>query len=159
MAAPPDLTNRLMALGRLDLRPQHETPALWRVALASGLAIVLSLGADAALVALGTHVFASTRGYVHFRFSDYAKLTIIGILGAGAAWPVVARVSSAPRWLYLRLAVLVTIVLWAPDVYIWHAGQPARAVAVLMCMHLAIALITYNVMVRLAPVRARSSRD
>ena len=128
------------------------------LAVAIVLAIVVSLGADAALVALGTHVFTSTRGYVHFRFSDYAKLTVIGILGAGAAWPVLARLSSAPRWLYLRLAVLVTIVLLTPDLYIWHAGQPARAVAVLMCMHVAIGLITYNLMVRLAPVRARSGR-
>jgi len=36
-------------------------------------------------------------------------------------------------------------------------GQPAKAVAVLMCMHVAIALVTYNALVRLAPVRARSS--
>jgi hypothetical protein len=46
-------------------------------------------------------------------------------------------------------------VLLLPDVYILHQGQPARAVAVLMVMHLAIALITYNLLVHLAPVRRR----
>ncbi len=77
------------------------------------------------------------------------------MLIAGVAWPVVARCSSAPRWLFFRLAVVVTLVLFLPDVYIWHQGQPAQAVAVLMSMHVAIALITYNLLVRLAPVRAQ----
>ena len=48
---------------------------------------MLSLAADAALVALGTTVFPATNGYVHFQFADYAKLTVIGVLIAGAAWP------------------------------------------------------------------------
>ena len=60
---------------------------------------------------------------------------------ACAAWPVVTRVSSAPRWLFFRLAILVTLVLWLPDLYILDLGQPARAVAVLIVMHLAIARV------------------
>lgn len=51
------------------------------------------------------------------------------------------------------MAVLVTIVLWLPDVYILIKGQPAKAVAALFVMHLTIALVTYNALVRLAPVR------
>ena len=56
--------------------------------------------------------------------------------------------------LFIILAILVTLVLWLPDIYIWHQGQPAKAVLVLMAMHLAIALVTYNLLVHLAPVRA-----
>jgi hypothetical protein len=48
--------------------------------------------------------------------------------------------------------VLVTLVLWLPDLYILVKGQPPKAVAVLMVMHLAIALVTYNSLVRIAPV-------
>ena len=70
------------------------------------------------------------------------------------AWPIVTRISSAPRWLFFRLAILVTLVLWLPDLYILHQGQPAKAVAVLMVMHLAIAVVTYNLLVRVA-VRQR----
>jgi len=124
------------------------------VALATVLSVALSLAADAALVAIGTRVFPSTKGYAHFEFHDYAKLTVIGVLIACAAWPIVARISSAPRWLFFRLAILVTLVLLLPDLYIWHRGQPAKAVLVLMTMHLAIALVTYNLLVHLAPVRA-----
>jgi hypothetical protein len=70
----------------------------------------------------------------------------------------VTRISSAPRWLFFRLAIVVTLVLFLPDLYILKQGQPARAVAVLMCMHLAIALVTYNALVHLAPVRARREK-
>jgi hypothetical protein len=158
MAAPPDVTERVMALAHLDLRPAHRTPAPWRLVLALVLAIGLSLAADAALVAIGIRLFPSTRGYTHFRFSDYARLTVVGIIIAAAAWPVVTRFSSAPRWLYLWLAVAVSAVLLLPDLYIWHQGQPIHAVAVLMCMHVAIGVLTYLSMVLVAPVRARSAQ-
>ena len=72
---------------------------------------------------------------------------------ASGAWPVVTRISRAPRWLFFRLAIAVTLVLLLPDVYIWQQGQPAQAVAVLMVMHVVIALITYNLLVTLAPIR------
>ena len=71
----------------------------------------------------------------------------------GVAEPVVTRVSSAPRWLFFRLAILVTLLLWLPDLYILDLGQPGRAVAVLMVMHLAIALVTCNVLVHIAKVK------
>ena len=87
------------------------------------MAIAGSLVADALLVVIGERVFPSTKGYVHFQFADYAKLTIIGIVIAGVAWPIVTRVSSAPRWLYSRLAVLVTLVLLLPDVWLLHQHQ------------------------------------
>jgi hypothetical protein len=123
------------------------------VVVAAVASIVGSLAADAALVAIGTAVFPSTKGYVHFQFSDYAKLTVIGVVIAAAGWPIITRISSAPRWLYFRLAILVTIVLLAPDAWIYLNGAPAKAVAVLVTMHLAIAVVTYNCMVRIAPVR------
>ncbi len=90
---------------------------------------------------------------MHFRFSDYGKLTVIGVIIACVGWPIVTRVTSQPRWLFFRLAILVTLFLWLPDLYILYRGQPADAVAVLMVMHLAIAVVTYNLLVRLAPVR------
>jgi hypothetical protein len=123
---------------------------------------VVSLGgsllADALLVMLCTAVYPSTKGYVHFQFHDYAKLTIVGVIIACVAWPIVARISSAPRWLFFRLAIVVTLVLLLPDLYILGTGQPAKAVGALVGMHLAIALVTYNALVRLAPVRPRDGR-
>jgi hypothetical protein len=144
-----------MAALRLDFTPSGTQPGAARLVLATLVSIGGSLAADAALVAIGTRVFPSTKGYVHFQFHDYARLTIIGVVIACVAWPVVCRVSSAPRWLFFRLAILVTVVLLLPDLYILHQGQPARAVCVLMLMHLAIGLITYNALVHVAPARRR----
>ena len=45
-----------------------------------------------------------------------------------------ADFGSAPRWLFFRLAVLVALVLWLPDLYLEDLGQPGRAVRVLSVM-------------------------
>jgi hypothetical protein len=143
--------NRALSAVRVDFAPAAPHPSVLRVVGATVLAIGGSLAADALLVVLGERVFPSTKGYVHFQFADYAKLTIPGVVVACVAWPIVSRISSTPRWLYARLAVLVTIVLLLPDVWLLHQGQSAQAVAVLMTMHIAIALVTYFAMTRLAP--------
>jgi hypothetical protein len=153
------LTTRLLAWLRIELdsTPSYRQPKYSKVVLAAVLSIVGSLVADALLVAIGTHAFPSTMGYSHFQFHDYATLTIIGIVIGCAAWPVVVRISTAPRWLFFRSAILVTAVLLLPDLFIWHQGQPFKAVAFLMLMHLAIGVITYNLLVRLAPTHRRRS--
>ena len=155
--SPDSILDRSLDLVKVDFAPTHRQPSWIRVVVATVVALVGSLAVDAALVAIGEAAFPSTKGYVHFRFSDYSKLTIIGVIIACVAWPIVTRISSAPRWLFFRLAIVVTLVLFLPDLYILKQGQPAKAVAVLMCMHLAIALVTYNALVHLAPVRARRS--
>ncbi|MGB7050028.1 MAG: DUF6069 family protein [Acidimicrobiales bacterium] len=144
--------DRSLDLLKVDFDPRHRQPSPVRVLLASVLSLVGSLAVDAILVAIGTHLFPSTKGYVHFRFSDYARLTIIGVIVACVAWPIVTRISSAPRWLFFRLAILVTLVLFLPDLYILDNGSSGQAVAVLMSMHVAIALVTYNSLVRVAPI-------
>jgi Family of unknown function (DUF6069) len=146
---------RLLEVVKIDFAPEHRQPPLGLVLVATIVAIAGSLGVDAVLVAIGTRVFPSTVGYVHFRFSDYAKLTVIGVIIACIAWPIVTRISSDPRWVFLRMAIAVTLVLLLPDLYILAKGQPVRAVVVLMVMHLAIGFVTYNALVHLAPVRGR----
>ena len=146
------------ALVHVDFAPQHRQPSAGRVLLATVASIAGALLADALLVAIGEAVFPGTKGFPHFQFSDYGKLTVAGVIIACAAWPIVTRISSTPRWLFFRLAILVTLVLLLPDLYILYRGESAQGVAVLMCMHLAIALVTYNLLVRVAPVR-QQDRD
>jgi len=144
---------RAMSVARIDLAPGHRPPSVGGWVVATVASLEGSLLAAFTLVALGESVFPLTNGYSHFQFGDYAKLTVIGVLIACVAWPVVTRITSFPRWLFFRLAIAVTVVLWLPDLYILVKGQPADAVAVLMVMHLAIAVVTYNCLVHLAPVR------
>ena len=150
---PPPWLDRALGLARVDFAPSHRQPSAARVLVALVVSVAGALTADAILVVIGTTLFPTTKGYAHFQFQDYAKLTVIGVVIACLAWPVVTRISSAPRWLFFWLAVLVTLVLWLPDLYLLDLGQPGRAVAVLMVMHLAIALITYNSLVHIARVR------
>jgi hypothetical protein len=156
--AEPKSIRRLLALVKIDFSPKHDQPGWGRVLLATLVSLVGSVLADFVLVRIGTALFPSTKGYVHFQFHDYARLTIIGVLIACAAWPVITRITSSPRWVFFRMAILVTLVLWLPDLYILYKGQPAKAVAVLMVMHLAIALVTYNAIVHLAPTRPKAKR-
>ena len=153
------IVHRLLDSAKVDFAPRHGQPSPVRVLLATVVSLVGSLAADAVLVAVGEVVSPSTKGYAHFHFSDYSKLTVIGVLVACVVWPIVTRISSSPRWLFFRLAILVTFVLLLPDIYILHQGQPADAVVVLMVMHLAVALVTYNALVHLAPVRPRRSQS
>jgi len=158
-AGGPGMLDWAVNQARLTVTPAHRQPSILRVLVATISSLVLCLASDAILVSIGKAVFPATKGYGHFQFSDYAKLTVIGVIIACAAWPVVTRASWDPRWLFFRLAILVTLVLWLPDLYILYRGQPGDAVAVLMVMHLAIALLTYNLLVHIAPVDPVQVRD
>jgi hypothetical protein len=152
------MLEKAFALVHLDFAPYHRQPTGARVALATVVSIVGSLLADALIVVIAQALVPGDKGYAHFQFSDYAKLTVIGVIIACVAWPIVTRITSQPRWMFFRMAILVTLVLWLPDVYILVKGQPGKAVAFLFLMHLAIALVTYNALVHLAPVRALERR-
>jgi hypothetical protein len=130
-----DKLRGLLARARVDFAPKHAPPRGPQSSSPSSSRSPDSLAADATLVAIGIRVFPSTKGFVHFHFSDYGKLTVIGVIVACAGWPIVRLLSLAPRWLFVRLAILVLIV-----------------------MHLAIALVTYNTLVHLAPVGRRQAR-
>lgn len=143
------LTRPLEAV-RLDFAPSRRQPLALRVLAATLLSLIGSLAADATIVAIGKAVFPATKGYQHYQFGDYATLTIIGVLIAALGWPVITRMSSQPRWIYSRLAVLVTLVLLLPDIVLLHQGQPPTAVAVLMVLHIMIAVVTYFTVVVVA---------
>lgn len=153
-----DLPSRVRKAARIDWSLRHPQPSVFVLAKATILSVSASLAVDTLLVCIGTTVFPSTKRYGHFHFSDYATLTIVGVLIACAAWPVVTRICLAPRRVFLQLAVTVTLVLWLPDVYLLIRHQPVRAVAVLMVMHLAVAIVTYNILVRVAAVKHASLR-
>ncbi len=153
MRAETPLIDRTLAIARVDWAPSHRQPTPARLVVATVIAMIGALAADAILVAAGTRIVPGIAGYGHFRFDDYAKLTIIGVLIGAAGWPVLTRISSAPRWLYGRLTILISLALFLPDAWLLTRGAPAAAVAVLMAMHVAIAAIIYCAMVFVAPTR------
>lgn len=144
---------KLFDLVHLDFEPRHQQPSGGRVVLATIAAIIGSLLADVLIVAATETLIPSTKTYAHFQLANYAELTIIGVIIACIAWPITTRITSQPRWMFFWMAVAVTLVLWLPDVYLLVSGQQPTAVAALFVMHLAIALVAYNALVRLAPIR------
>jgi len=138
---------------RIDLPGLRAQPRAGRFALATLVAVVGSVAACALLAIAGAALFPSTRGYEHFQFADYTKLTVVGVLIACAGWLVACALSSRARRLYLWAAVAVTIVSFAPDVWILMRGQSAEGVFVLAIMHVAVAIITYVAVVFIARQR------
>jgi hypothetical protein len=147
---PPSIVERTLASWHVDMKPSGQRPSVVRFLTVSLLAVVGSVGANALLVALVRYINPALTKYAHFQLSDYGTLTVIGVLAACAAWDVVLRISSSPRWLLFRLAVVVTLVLWIPDVYLFTKHEPGPGVVTLMIMHLAVAVVTYNLLVRFA---------
>ncbi len=153
----PSPFRRALLIARVDFAPPHHRPNAVRVVAALIIAVAGALAADAILVAIGTHAFPSTAGNEHFRFADYAKLTVIGVVIGAVGWPVITSISSAPRWLYGRLTILISLVLFLPDVWLLIHRQPLKAVAVLMSMHVAVAAVIYFTMANVAPIRVIAS--
>ncbi|MES2169674.1 MAG: DUF6069 family protein [Actinomycetota bacterium] len=138
---------------RVDLPLGRAQPRPLRVIVSLIIAVILSIAACWALAAAAIVLMPSTAGYEHFRFTDYARLTIIGVVIAGVAWPIVTLLSTHAHRMYLLADIIVVLVSFAPDLWILRGGQPIPAVIVLMLMHVALGVITYPVMVYGAPQR------
>jgi len=135
--------------------PGGAPPAHWRVVAAGLIAAAGSLTADVALASIGQAAFTVPASFGKFSFGTYALLTVLGVAGATATWTAVTRLSSRPRWLLTRLAALVTALFLIPDfLLLGTPGNPAGPVVILMLMHLAIAVITYTALVKIAPARS-----
>jgi hypothetical protein len=145
-------------LTRTGSAPRAVPPTFRRLAAAGLAAAAVSLAADVVLATIGQAAFTVPASFTKFSFATYGLLTILGIVGATVAWGVVTRLSSRPRWLLIRLAAGVSALLLIPDfLLLGTPGNPTGPVMSLMLMHLAIAAITYSVLVRVAPSSASAA--
>lgn len=136
---------------RLDLRPASPLPTLLRTGVGIVVGVLLSLGVNWLIVRVATTLAPSLASFPHFQLHDYGRLTVIGSLIACAGWPILTRLSSSPGWIYGWVALLGTLVLWLPDLYIWAVlHEPAPEVLVLAAMHVAVVLVSCASMVLIA---------
>ncbi|NVN00520.1 DUF6069 family protein [Arthrobacter sp. SDTb3-6] len=149
----PPLNQKATAYLNLDFPRGRCQPTAGRFLVAALVSIAASLAACAVIVAVGTALFPSTSGYDHFRFMDYAKLTVPGVTAASLAWPTVTLLSSQARRPFAWLTVIVTLGGLSPDAWILYKGAPPEAVVILVVMHLALAAVTYPALVHIAPQR------
>jgi hypothetical protein len=140
----------------------HIVPPTYRRVAAAGLAAAaVSLAADVVLATVGQAAFTVPAAFGKFSFATHPLLAVLGIAGATATWAALTRLSSRPKWLLIRLAALVTALFLIPDfLLLGTPGNPTGPVVILMLMHLAIAVITYTALTKVAPVRdgARDQR-
>lgn len=153
VAARPSAVHRAATYFTVDFPRGRRQPATGRFITAAVVSVIGSLAACAAIVAIGTAIFPATAGYEHFRFLDYAKLTVPGVAAASLAWPVVTFFTSRARPLFAWLTVAVTLGGLAPDAWILFRGDAPESVLILVVMHLALALVTYPALVYIAPQR------
>jgi hypothetical protein len=144
------LTARAQALTNLDFQRLSHLPSLPRIALAGVASIVATLVADAVLVAIGRAVFDPPGWFGPFHFGSYAPLTVLGVVGATVGWAILVQVSSRPRWVLWRAAIVVTVVLLIPD-FVILPSNPTGGVVTLMVMHITIAVVTYWALLSIAP--------
>lgn len=145
------LLDDAMRVSRLDFRPSARQPSIPVTALAIAVGVLFSVAVNFLIVHVAIGLFPTLADYEHFRFTDYARLTVVGALIACVGWPILTRVSSAPVRVYVTLAVLGTLVLWLPDLYILFVlREPAHAVATLMVMHVAVPLVSCASMIAIA---------
>jgi hypothetical protein len=123
----------------------------------TAIAAIASVVVNAALVWLATAFDPALQHYSHFRLADYGALTVVGVISAGVAWYIATRNLVTPRHTFFRVAVATMVVLWVPDVWLFVKHEPTRAVIFLILMHLAVALITYNLLVFAAPAGVRDA--
>lgn len=145
------LLDQVMRVSRLDFRPSPRQPSILLTAVGIGTGVVLSVAVNMLIVHVAVGLDPALAGYQHFRLSDYGRLTVLGALIACGGWPVLTRVSSAPVRVYLAIAVLGTLVLWLPDLYILFVlREPVRAVETLMLMHVAVVSVSCLSMLTIA---------
>src|ERR1700722_4231422 len=130
-------------------------PTGLRVTIMTVASAAASIVANAALVWLATAFDPSLQHFSHFRFWDYGTLTVVGVAAAGTAGFFPPRYLASPRHTFFRVAIVVSLALWLPDLWLYLKHEPTRAVVYLVIMHAAVAVITYNFLVFGAPLGAR----
>jgi hypothetical protein len=129
-------------------------PAPRRLTVAGLAAAAISLAADVELAAVGRAVFTVPASFGKLGFGSYALLTVLAVAGATVVWGAVTRLSSRPNWLFTRLVALAAAVFGIPDfLLLGTPGNPGGPVAILMLMHLTIAVVTYATLVKIAPAQ------
>jgi hypothetical protein len=132
-------------------------PTGLRVTIMTAVAAAASIVVNAALVWLATAFDPSLRHFSHFRFWDYGTLTVVGVIAAGTAWFFATRYLTTPRHTFFRIAIVASLVLWIPDLWLYLKHEPTRAVVYLVIMHAAVGVITYSFLVFGAPLGARAA--
>ena len=128
-----------------------------RIVLATAIAILLAVPLALAIEAFARPVFAVSPEFEPFQ-GTVAPYTAGGVVLAGAVFAVLQRLIRHAARVYVRLAILLLVVSWIPDVALLFINEPGAtvpAVASLMVMHTVAAAIVVTLLIGIAaPARS-----
>ena len=119
------------------------------------LAAAVVASAGNAVVSLLARAAGASSWFQALNPASYVPLTVIGIVLGAAGWGIVRRLAKNPRRLLGRLAPIVVVVSFVPDLALLGANQPgtsALAVAALMVMHVLVAAVALFACGRVLPL-------
>ena len=134
--------------------------ALTALALATAVTGVASVIAVLVVRAIAMSVVTVPDAFTPLsKASSAVSLTIIGVLAAAGSCLVLNRVSDRPVALFRRVAPVVLVVSFVPDIGIWaahafHHTASASTVLPLMIMHVLVAALCLTVLPRLGAGRS-----
>ena len=107
-----------------------------------GIAVVLSVVANLVLLQL-VLVPELVEQFEPLNIAPVALFSGLGAIGATVAYAVVDRLSESPDRMFTRVAVVVLLLSFVPDVLLLQADPAATvpAVIVLMVMHVVVAVV------------------
>ena len=123
-----------------------------RIVLATAIALVIAVPVDLAIEAFARQAFAVSPDFEPFQ-GTVAPYTAGGVILAGATFAVVRRFFRDATGVYVRLAIVVLVLSWIPDVALLFINEPGAtvpAVASLMVMHASAAAIVVSSLVKIA---------
>ena len=127
-----------------------------RAALATAVALIIAIPVDLAIEAFVRQAFSVSSDFPPFQGS-VGPYTAGGIVLAGVVYVVLPRVVHDADRVYVRIAIVVLVLSWIPDVALLFINEPGAsvpAVASLMVMHAVAAAIVVTSLVRIAGARS-----
>lgn len=123
---------------------------LWWVGL---LAAVISVIANAVIVAIARRLFSVPPEFAPFTAPQFTFLTVAGVAGATIVFGIVGRFSKRPIRTYYWIAAAALVLSWLPDFGLLAArpfpGVTLQSVGTLMFMHVVTAAISVGLLTRL----------
>ncbi len=129
-----------------------ERVSLRRLLWVGPLAIVAAVAANFVVRALALAVLDVPADFIQLQSPAFLPFTVVGVLGAVIAFALVGRLSRAPVRTYTRLAIVVLVLSFIPDIGLLVSGAPGATlpgVLVLMVMHTVAAVVAVGILTRL----------
>ncbi|MEU4652755.1 DUF6069 family protein [Streptomyces sp. NPDC023723] len=104
---------------------------------------VVAVALNAAVAAIA-HAAGASDDFEQLHLSDYAFLTVVGVLAGAGGWALVRARAAHPARVLRTWIPVILLITFIPDILLGTSDQPGTswgAVIALMVMHLVVAAV------------------